>query len=275
MGGSYGSGKWPQRIGYQHVAEVVQCGSNISQFAVGDIVFTGHCHGHVQYYLAKENNLVVKLPEGLDHHDAAMMGVASVSFHDARRGQVSPEDNVVVFGAGLIGQFAAQAARVRGATVTVADRHADRLELAGELGADAVVDLSDEAGYEQLAARKPYSVIFECCGGDVLDRIIGKPGQGGLVARRSHARLIMVAARWEVTYNFNAAGAAELSILHTQHFDQIDLDQVVRLVVRGTIATRPLIREMVPFNDAVRIYDTLRDNPGQLLGTVFDYSNLD
>ena len=31
VGGSYGSGKWPQRIGYQHVAEVVECGSNVSK----------------------------------------------------------------------------------------------------------------------------------------------------------------------------------------------------------------------------------------------------
>lgn len=65
------------------------------------------------------------------------------------------------------------------------------------------------------------------------------------------------------------AGAAELNILHTQHFDRIDLEQVVRLAHRGDIELRPLIRDIVPLDDAVHIYDTLCDNPSQLLGTVF------
>jgi len=274
IGGSYGRGEWPQRIAYQHVSEVVECGSNVSKFAVGDIVFTGHCHGHVQYYTVRHTDLIVKLDPGLDLQAAALLGVASVSFHDARRGRVSPEDNVVVFGAGLIGQFAAQAARVRGAKVTIADVLADRLELAARCGADATVNVGTEAGYERLAKAAPYSAVFECSGADVLDRILGAPGRAGLVGRRSHARLVMVAGRFDVTYNFNRAGAAEIDILHTQHFDQVDLDQVARLLVRGDIRTRPLIRQVVPFSEAPGVYDTLRDDPGQLLGAVFDYSEL-
>jgi threonine dehydrogenase-like Zn-dependent dehydrogenase len=132
-----------------------------------------------------------------------------------------------------------------------------------------VIDNTTEEGSAAVEAGKPYSVIFECSGGDVMDQIIGVPGKPGLVGRRSHARLVMVAGRFDVTYNFNMAGAAELNILHTQHFDQADLEQVVRLAHRGDIKLRPLIRDIVPLDDAVRIYDTLRDNPRQLLGTVF------
>jgi threonine dehydrogenase-like Zn-dependent dehydrogenase len=65
------------------------------------------------------------------------------------------------------------------------------------------------------------------------------------------------------------AGNAEVDIVHTQHFDQEDLEQVVRLVARGDIRIRPLIRDVVPLDEAVRIFDTLRDHPRQLLGTVF------
>ncbi|NLF29292.1 MAG: zinc-binding dehydrogenase [Planctomycetes bacterium] len=272
MGGSYGGERWPQRIAYQHVSQVVECGSRITRLAVGDIVYTGRCHGHVEYHLARESDLIVRLPEGLDLKVAALMGVASVSFHDARRGRIAPEDNVVVFGAGLIGQFAAQAARVRGAKVTVVDRLDDRLALAAELGADVVVNTSSEEGRQRLAAGGPYSAVFECSGADVLDAIIGRPGQTSLVGHRSHARLILVAGRFDVTYNFNAAGAAELDIIHTQHFDQMDLDQVLRLVCRGDIRIEPLIRQVVPLAGAPGVYDTLRDEPSALLGTVFDFT---
>ncbi|MFW6154433.1 MAG: zinc-dependent alcohol dehydrogenase [Planctomycetota bacterium] len=270
MGGSYGGRNWPQRIAYQHVSEVVECGPTVTGFGVGDIVFTGRCHGHVEYHLARESDLIVKLPDGLSLKTAALMGVASVAFHDARRGRIVPEDNVAVFGAGLIGQLAAQAARVRGARVTVVDRLDDRLALAAELGADVVLNIDTEEGREHLAGGAPYSAVFECSGADVLDTIIGTPGRAGLVGRRSHARLILVAGRFDVTYNFNAAGAAELDILHTQHFDQADLDQVLRLTVRGDIRLAPLIRRIAPFTSAPSVYDTLRDEPSALLGTVFD-----
>ncbi len=81
--------------------------------------------------------------------------------------------------------------------------------------------------------------------------------------------MFLVAGRYDVKYNFNMAGSAEVDIVHTQHFDQDDLEQVVRLAARGDIRVRPLIRDVVPLDEAVRIYNTLRDNPRQLLGTVF------
>ena len=93
---------------------------------------------------------------------------------------------------------------------------------------------------------------------DLLNQVVGHAGQPGLVGKRAHARLVMVAGRSQVSYDFNMAGLAEIEILHTQHFDQIDLEQVVRLVSRGDIQIRPLLREVVPFDDAIRIYDTLR-----------------
>jgi threonine dehydrogenase-like Zn-dependent dehydrogenase len=269
MGGPY-SAPWPCRLAYQHVSEVMEIGRGITRLAVGDVVFTGTFPGHVEYHCARESDLMVKLPLGFDLLSAALMSVASVSFHDARRAKVRPEDNVLVLGAGLIGQFAAQSARLMGARVTVADRHNDRLAQARELSADATVNIATPPGMEALVAGKPYSVIFECSGGDVMDLIVGKRnGPAGLVARRGHARLVMVAGRFRVEYDFTPAGGAELDILHTQHFDQSDLEQVVRLVGRGDICIRPLIRDVVPLNEAPRIFDILRDDRGKLLGTVF------
>jgi 2-desacetyl-2-hydroxyethyl bacteriochlorophyllide A dehydrogenase len=270
VGGNYGGNTpWPKRLAYQLVSEVIERGPEITRFEVGDVVFTGTFPGHVEYHLARETDLIVKLPEGFDLLAASMLGVASVSFHDARRARVRVEDNVLVIGAGLIGQFAAQAARVMGARVTVMGHHDDRMRLARELGADAVANSLTGEGMEALERDKPYSVVFECSGGKVMDQIIGLPGQPGLIGRRSRARVVMVAGRYDVQYNFNMAGNAEVDIVHTQHFDREDLEQVVRLVSRGDIRVRPLIRDVVPLDEAVRIFDTLRDHPRQLLGTVF------
>jgi len=200
--------------------------------------------------------------------------VASVSFHDARRADVKPEDNVLVVGAGLIGQFAAQAARVCGARVTVADVDDARLDLARRLGADATVNVASPEGLEQLRAAKkagrPFTVVFEDSGADVLDWIIGGTWVGGVIAHR--ARVLMIAGRFDVKYNFNAAQDAEVAVLHAGHFTRGDLEQVARLTARGDIRIEPLIRDVVAVAEAGGIYDTLRDRPNELLGTVFDWS---
>jgi 2-desacetyl-2-hydroxyethyl bacteriochlorophyllide A dehydrogenase len=267
MGGNYHGGNWPDRCAYQKVSEVIECGPGITRFKPGDIVFTGILTGHVEYHLAQESDLIIGLPVGFDLEAAALLGVAAVPFHDARRAGVCPSDNVLVFGAGLIGQLAAQAARVMGAVVTVADVDQERLELARKLGADAVVNPASGEGRWILQQKKPYSVVFECSGADVLGGIIGTNWGNGLIGHR--ARVVMVAGRYDVHYHSNAAQGAEVAVLHANHFDQDDLNQVVDLTGRGLIKIRPLIRDIVPVAEAVAVYETLRDNPGRLLGTVF------
>jgi aryl-alcohol dehydrogenase len=75
--------------------------------------------------------------------------------------------SVVVYGAGAVGLAALMAARLTGATRIVAvDRHARRLELARELGATEVVDVSDGDPVEAVrdACGGPADFALECTG---------------------------------------------------------------------------------------------------------------
>lgn len=270
MGGNYSKGSWPDRIAYQHVSEVIECGKNISRFQVGDIVFTATYPGHVPYHLARESDLIIKLPEDIDLPSATLMGVASVSMHDARLADVRVNDRVLVMGAGLIGLFALQACLAMGAEVTVVDRNRDRLDLAKALGVDFMFDNTNEAAWEPLSKMSRFSVCLECSGGDVLDKIIGKGWSGGLLERG--ARLVFVAGRFDTCFNFNAASACRLTTYSTAHFVQDDLEQVLRLALKGVIRLKELVRDIVPIGQAISTYDTLRDNKRMLLGTVFDWT---
>jgi 2-desacetyl-2-hydroxyethyl bacteriochlorophyllide A dehydrogenase len=268
IGGPYGGRRWPTRIAYQLVSEVVECGAKVKRFRTGDTVLTGTFPGHVEYHLAREGNLIARLPDDLDRRSASLLGVAAVSYHDVRRAKVNAEDSVLVIGDGLIGQFAAQAARLCGARVLLAGHHDDRLAAARDIGLETLNTVGDE-GRAQVKGRAPFSVIMECSGADVFDWIMGDWGRPGLVGRRSRARLVLVAGRDEVHYRFGPAGMTEIDILHTQHFDQCDLDDVVELAAEGKLQVEPLIRDVVPLSEAPRVYETLRDNPSQLFGTVF------
>ncbi len=271
MGGNYNKGGWPDRLGYQHVSKVVECGASITRFAVGDIAFTGTYPGHVPFHLAREDNLIIKLPSTVDLPAAALMGVASVSMRDARLADVKVDDRVLVTGGGLIGLFAAQAALAMGAEVALLDRHADRLALAQTLGVDHTFDNTGDQAWPAVQETGPFNVCLECSGADILDDLIGGGrGGGGVLARE--ARLVLVAGRERTNFNFNAASGKKLVTYSTAHFVQSDLEQVLRLALKGVIRLRELVRDVVPIGDAVSVYDTLRDEKHKLLGTVFDWT---
>lgn len=81
-----------------------------------------------------------------------------------------------------------------------------------------------------------------------------------------------MSSRHDVTVDFNKAFRCKLETHFTAHFVQDDLEQVLRLAMDGRLYLQELVREVVPINDALRIYDTLRDDKSALLGTVFDWT---
>lgn len=270
VGGNYSSGSYPDRIGYQHVSKVIEVGSEITNYQVGDIVFTGTFPGHVPYYTAREDDLIVKLPNAMVRPSTALMGVASVSMHDVRLANVHIGDRVLIVGAGLIGLFALQASLASGAEVVIVDRNADRIQIAQSLGADRITDNTSEQAWPILKNEKPFSVCLECSGGDVLDHIIGKTWNDGILTK--NARLVFVAGRFQTTFNFNAASSCRLQTYSTAHFVQDDLEQVLRLALKKVINLDAVLRDVVPIEKAISAYETLRDNKRKLLGTVFDWT---
>lgn len=264
-GGAYGGRKWPNRIGYLTVSEVVEAGSRVNDYRPGDVVYTGTYPGHVAYHTARESDLIVRIPEDLDHAAATMVGIASVSHFNAGRVGVCAEDEVLVTGAGPIGLTAMQVARSMGARVTIASRTAHRRELGARMGADATFDPVVEA--EALREAGPFSVLLECAGIDLDSLMEGKPP---LLGR--FARVALVAGRFRVDYDFLRASILRISFSQSTHFDQAALEAVTALAADGVLDLAGLVKDIVPVDDAVRVYDTLRDDPMSLGGTVFDWA---
>lgn len=273
-GGNYG-GSWPSRCGYQNVGRVLQVAPGVQGFHVGDVVFSANFSQHVQYFAAdapKEvdpNNLVVKLPEQIDPKHAALLGVAGVATHDVRRADVGLGDKVLVIGAGPIGQFTAQAAKAAGAAVTICDLNPHRLDIAAQLGIAGRVRVTGEQSWADLKAAGPFDAVFEDSGAMILDKVVGSGWGTGLLVPRGKA--VIIAGRKEVAYNFNAGQSCELTLLHAGHFERGDLLELLRLVVAGTIKIGPIIQDVVHYTQAPSVYDRLRDDPGSLMGTVFDW----
>src|ERR1043166_1001383 len=76
--------------------------------------------------------------------DASGAVVAQVGYNAANRASYGAGDWVVVYGDGIIGQSAAQAARARGARVILVGHRKERLDLGRQFSADAVVNSKTE-----------------------------------------------------------------------------------------------------------------------------------
>ena len=81
---------------------------------------------------------------GLSAQELALIEPFSISQHAISRAEIKPTDDVLIIGAGPIGLFALLAARQKCKRVVVADILDNRLTLAKEYGADAVVNTKSQ-----------------------------------------------------------------------------------------------------------------------------------
>ncbi len=264
LGGNYATpdDRLPAGWGYQNVGEVIECGPDCRRLAVGDVIYSSA--GHDEFTTVAEDWLLVKLPPEIDRREAALFGMASVAMHTCRNADLRMGERALVVGAGFIGQVAAQIAAAMGARVGICDIDEQRLDKAREIGA---ADCAFNSGGDGWAANVP-SASFDA----VID-LAGVPGMEDrlIEAAAMRGRVLLIAGRHKVEYTFNTGQGREIVIKQNSHFDNGDLAMLCGLVARGAVRIQPLLQRVAPVAEAAGIYDTLRDDPNQLGGTVFEW----
>ncbi|MBK7948204.1 MAG: alcohol dehydrogenase catalytic domain-containing protein [Deltaproteobacteria bacterium] len=125
-------------------------------------------HGGYAPRIAVPADHLVVAPEDLPVDAAAQVEPATVALHAVRRRPPRLGDHVLVLGAGPIGLYAAQLARIAGAgEVHVLEPKAERRALAAGLGATSAFEPGPEAT-EAIRARTPgrlgVDLVYECSG---------------------------------------------------------------------------------------------------------------
>jgi threonine 3-dehydrogenase len=211
---------WAQRtipvplvIGHEFVGEVVEVGSNVSDFHPGDLV-SGEGHvvcGRCRNCMAGRRHLcahsqgvgvtrpgafaeLIALPmtniwhhwPGVDEAVAAIFDPFGNAVHTALAFPVLGED-VLITGAGPIGCMAAAVVRHAGARhVVVSDPNPYRRELAARLGASLTVDPGArtlEEVQQELGMTEGFDVGLEMSGNpEALHQLIASMSHGGRIA---------------------------------------------------------------------------------------------
>ncbi|HXH20531.1 MAG TPA: NADPH:quinone oxidoreductase family protein [Dehalococcoidia bacterium] len=168
--------RFPQIPGLEVAGEVEALGPGASGLLPGERVmavlpegggYAEKCVARVEY--------VTPIPAGLDYTEAAALPVQAVTADQVLHvaGRVRPGEWVLVHSAaGGTGSFLVQLAKLAGARVIATAGSKRRLELAADLGADALVDYSDPSWPDQvkeITGGRGADVIVESVGGDVFE----------------------------------------------------------------------------------------------------------
>ena len=125
----------PATPGYASVGEVIATGEAVTDFAPGDLVY--NWGGHRQYNIidcASPRAMRLKVAADFPLPLAPFIRMTTVAMTALRISSIELGDFVGVLGMGVVGNLAAQLARLQGATVIGLDLNASRLDLARSCG---------------------------------------------------------------------------------------------------------------------------------------------
>jgi len=228
------------------------------------------------------------VPAGVDSKLAVFAHLAFVSMTALRVSSAELGDYVAVIGLGLVGNLAAQLFQAQGSRVIGLDRLASRLEIARQCGVESLVDASTEDSI--LAVRR----MTDGRGAEVVVEATGAPlaaFQGAQMAAPNGELVLLGTPRgsWEVdsvpllrsvhnsTPNLTIKGAhvysaPELTSPYVKHSMERNGRICLELAARGKLRFEPVLSRVAKPSEAPQIYHALKENPGEFMGVVFDWS---
>ena len=166
--------KVPHIVGYQCAGTVLEVGSDVSGFAVGDRVVTTGFDGSHAALRSVPASVCWKIPDGLATEEAACVPVAFGTAHDClfEFGHLKAGESVLVqAGASGVGIAAIQMAHQAGARVLSTASRDDKLERLRDLGLDDGInyaELDTVAEVRRLTGGSGVDLVVESLGGASL-----------------------------------------------------------------------------------------------------------
>jgi len=271
--------------GHEFSGDIVEVGSEVKNFAVGDrvtpaiVIGCGHCYycrngletlcdniietgihvnGAFAEYVTVPEKVVHKLPETMTYEQGASIDPIASAYHPIKKANIGSEDVVLVYGPGPIGLYAIQLAKAEGAKKIIAagiKSDLERLELAKNLGADYIV-MTDDGNFEES--------IKEITNGRLADIVIEATGNPkvfdiAIHTVRKHGQIILVGLTHELTTaNVNQIVRKEIIVKGSLCYTWDDYKECIDLVDSGRVRVEPMISHIFDLKDmdkALKVID--------------------
>lgn len=274
--------QYPHPFGYCNLGEALAVGSGVTMCKVGDRVLTFGRHGTP--VKVSSGLLALPVPKDVDGKRMVLARMAGISMSAVRSSTMQIGDTVLVIGAGLIGNFAAQLFQLGGADVMVADLSDFRLQKARECGLMRTVN----PGRENLT-----EAVMEWTGGKGAFVVVDAVGSSQVINDavmlvRRYGELILLGsprarANIDVTPMLFRIHIEAIRLIGSLEWrwpipetDRVrNMQDNYRLTSRwtaeGKLIMDPLITQIARPEEGQVIYEGLTQNRDQYLGCIFDW----
>lgn len=285
----------PFILGHEWSGEVVELGSNVSEFKTGDRV-TGECSvgcrscpnclrgWYNQCQFRTETGLLnrdggfaefISFPKQFLHKcnkmefdEAAFIEPTGVALYATKLAQICPDDYVAVVGPGPIGLFAVQTAKAYGARKVILIGTRDtRLEVGRQLGADVTINTKTENLVEK---------IREATNGHMIDVVLEAAGQpaawdaiASIMAPRGRIALTGLLAGQKCSVDFDPIVINNITVLGSLGGPGI-WDEAIDLHESGKVTAAPLITHQLPLSEFVRGIEIMRNRTDGAIKVVLE-----
>ena len=278
---------YPRIPGHEFSAEIVEIPENDKGLKKGDIVTCnpyfncGGCYSCERGYVncCTDNQTMgvqrdgafceyISMPVeriydgmGLSAEELALIEPFSISQHAVSRADIKETDNVLVVGAGPIGLFALLAVKNKCKNVVVADILDNRLSLAKEYGAAAVVNtkaqsLSDFTA--EFTNGNGFDVCIEACGAPetFLNCIDSAAFAANIILIGNGTR--------ETVFNHSILLKKELNVFGSRNALKDDFINNIKTVADKKADVMKMVSGTYEMNDAIDAFRALANNDGTL-----------
>ena len=221
--------------------------------------------GAAQDFFVVDDDRVAKLPEGMSLDYGAMIEPSAVGAHASNRTDVKGK-NVVVSGAGTIGNLIAQFCIARGAkNVLITDVSDLRLAKARECGIKHTLNITKKTlkeAAQELFGEKGYQVGFEVAGVEVSIRSLMETIEKG-----SDIVVVAVFAK-DPALSMFYLGEHELRLIGSMMYRHEDYLTAIDYVSKNIVNLKPLVSNRFAFeeyDDAYKFIDTHRETSMKVL----------
>ncbi len=226
--------------------------------------------GCAQDFFVTTVDRIVPLPDSLTFEQGALVEPAAVAAHSTSRARDLNGRNVVVLGAGTIGNLVAQAARCRGAKkILITDISDFRLEKAKECGIDAVCNVKNESFADKAKETfgdEGFDVAFEAVGVEAtMEDGIKNIQKGGDI-------VVLGVFEGKPVIDMSTASDRELNLIGTLMYKHEDYQQAVEWIASGNIITETLVTKHYPFEEYPAAYKFIEQQGDKTLKVVIDVS---
>ena len=195
---------------------------------------------------------IILLPDSFSFEQGALVEPASVAVHAVGRAGPLAGRNVVVLGAGPIGNLVAQVARAAAEDVLITDLSDFRLDVARRCGIRHVSNaaaepLSEAAG--RAFGADGFDVALDCAGcEETISAAVENINKGGTI-------VVVGVFGEKPAVDLGLCQDRELTLTGTLMYKKEDYQQAVAAIAAGSIAAEPLISRHFDFEEYLQAYE--------------------